>query len=100
MSSPLRRAVLAAAATLLLVPATAGAAALKGVGVVSDGLPEGAAGPMVLGIIASAVSGFAAIAWLLAYVRRHNYDIFVIYRLIAAGAILVLIAAGVREATF
>jgi hypothetical protein len=33
-------------------------------------------------------------------VRRHSYDALVIYRLIAAAVILLLIATGVRAATF
>jgi len=37
---------------------------------------------------------------LLGYVRKHNYTPFVIYRLIVALIILLLIATGVREATF
>jgi undecaprenyl-diphosphatase len=85
---------------LLLVPATAGAAVVKGYDAASEGLPDGVAGPMVAGVIASAISGYLAIAWLLALVRRHSYDGFVIYRLIAGVVILGLIATGVREATF
>jgi undecaprenyl-diphosphatase len=84
----------------LLVPVTAGAVALKGVDVVKDGIPPGQTGPLVLGVIASAISGYAAIWWLLAYVRHHNYDVFVVYRLVLAVAILVLIVSGARAATF
>jgi undecaprenyl-diphosphatase len=85
---------------LLLVPATAGAVVLKGVGAINDGLPDGVAGPMVIGVVASAISGYAAIAALLSFVRRHSYDGFVVYRLIAGVAVLMLIATGVRDATF
>jgi undecaprenyl-diphosphatase len=85
---------------LLLVPVTFGAGVVKGAEVLSEGLPDGVVGPMIVGTIASAVSGFAAIAWLLALVRRHSYDGFVVYRLLAGIVVLALIAAGVREATF
>jgi undecaprenyl-diphosphatase len=85
---------------LLLVPATAGAVVLKGAGVIKDGLPDGAAGPMVLGIIASAVTGYLAIAWMLRYVRTHSYDIFVVYRVIVGILVLLVIATGVKDATF
>jgi undecaprenyl-diphosphatase len=85
---------------LLLVPAVAGAVVLKGVGVIQDGLPAGAAGPMLAGIVAAALSSYAAIAWLLGYVRRHSYDVFVVYRLVAAAVIVLLIATGVRGADF
>jgi undecaprenyl-diphosphatase len=46
------------------------------------------------------VSGFAAIAFLLRYVRTHSYDIFVAYRLILAALVLLLIATGARSAGF
>jgi undecaprenyl pyrophosphate phosphatase UppP len=41
-----------------------------------------------------------AIDGLLGYVRRHDYSLFVVYRLLAALAIVILIAAGVRGAHF
>ena len=85
---------------LLLVPATAGAATLKGYQAVTEGLPAGVAGPMIVGMIASAISGYLAIAGLLSFVRSHSYDIFVVYRLIVGVLILAVIAAGLREATF
>jgi undecaprenyl-diphosphatase len=85
---------------LLLAPVTAGAAVYEGAKAAGTGIPEGQTAPLVLGVVAAAVSGYAAISGLLAYVRRHNYDVFVIYRLIAAALILLLIATGVRSATF
>ncbi len=63
-------------------------------------LPSGSAGPFVVGMLASAASGLVAIWGLLGYVRRHNYSVFVVYRLALAAFILLLIATGVREATF
>jgi undecaprenyl-diphosphatase len=86
---------------LLLVPITTGAVVWKGLtDVVLGDLPPGSAGPFAVGTIASAVSGFAAIVFLLRYVRTHSYDIFVVYRLIAAAIVLLLIATGVRSAGF
>jgi undecaprenyl-diphosphatase len=85
---------------LLLVPATAGAAVVKGYEAITEGLPPDVAGPMVVGTIAAAISGYAAIAFLLALVRTHSYDGFVVYRVIAGVIVLGLIATGVREATF
>jgi undecaprenyl-diphosphatase len=87
-------------AFLLLVPAVAGATVLKAVGAADEGLPDGVVGPMIAGTIAAAVSSYAAIAWMLAYVRRHSYDVFVIYRVLAGLFVLTLISTGVREATF
>jgi undecaprenyl-diphosphatase len=87
-------------AFLLLVPAVAGATVLKGYNAITEGLPDDVAGPIVVGTIASAVSSYAAIAWMLAYVRRRSYDVFVVYRVLAGLFVLALIATGVREATF
>jgi undecaprenyl-diphosphatase len=85
---------------LMLVPVTAGAVVVKAVGAITEGLPEGVAGPIVVGILASAASGYLAIAGLLRFVRTHNYDVFVIYRVLVGVVLLGLIAAGVRDATF
>ncbi len=86
---------------LLLIPITFGAIALKGLtDVVLGDLPPGSAGPFAVGVIAAAVSGLFAIWSLLGYVRRHDYSVFVLYRLFVAAAILLLIASGVREAGF
>lgn len=84
----------------LLIPATGGAVVLKGLGVVKDGLPDGVVGPMIVGILASAVTGYLAIAWMLKFVRTRSYDVFVGYRLIVAAVVLLLIASGVKSATF
>jgi undecaprenyl-diphosphatase len=86
---------------LLLVPITLGAVLFKGLtDVVLGKLPPGSAGPFFVGVVASALSGFAAIVFLLRYVRTHSYDVFVAYRLVAAAAVLLLIATGMREAGF
>jgi undecaprenyl-diphosphatase len=85
---------------LMLAPVVAGATVFKGLDVAKDGLPPGSAGPVVVGTIAAAVSGFAAIWLLLRYLRTHSYNVFVVYRLIAGAVVLLLIASGVKSATF
>jgi len=86
---------------LLLVPVVLGAVLYKGwTDIIQGELPDGWGGPFLVGTLAAAGSGLIAIEALLGYVRRHNYSIFVVYRLIAAAIILLLIATGVREATF
>jgi undecaprenyl-diphosphatase len=86
---------------LLLVPITLGAVLLKGVeDVLLGDLPPGMVGPFVVGTIASAVTGFLAIAALLGYVRRNTYSVFVVFRLIVAAIVVLLILTGAREATF
>lgn len=86
---------------LLLIPTTFGAIVWKGVtDVLLGDLPAGWVGPFVVGTIAASVSALVAIWALLGFVRRHDYSVFVVYRLLAAGAVLLLIATGVREAGF
>ncbi|MBA3561576.1 MAG: undecaprenyl-diphosphatase UppP [Actinobacteria bacterium] len=86
---------------LLLLPTVLGALVLKGVGDVLLGdLPNGWQGPFLVGTLASLASGLVAIDWLLGYVRRHTYDVFVWYRLLAAMIIGLLILSGVRAASF
>jgi undecaprenyl-diphosphatase len=86
---------------LLLIPIVAGAVVYKGIKhVVIQSLPPGSTGPFVVGTIAAAAVGLVAIDALLGYVRRRDYSPFVIYRLLAAAIVLLLIATGVRDATF
>jgi undecaprenyl-diphosphatase len=86
---------------LLLVPITFGAVAYKGIGdVVLADLPPGMTGPFVVGSLASLASALVAISGLLGYVRRHDYSVFVVYRLLVATIVLLLIATGFRAAGF
>ena len=85
---------------LIGVPAIAGAGAVKGYEAITDGLPEGVVGPMIVGTIAAGVSGYLAIAGLLSYVRSNSYDAFVVYRVVIGVGVLLLIATGIRPATF
>jgi len=85
---------------LLLVPVTIGAGIVKAYDAVNVGLPDGVVLPLIVGMIAAAVTGFLAIAWLLRYVTSHSYDIFVIYRILIGAGVLILIATGARSATF
>ena len=86
---------------LLLVPAVLGAVVLKGVKDVLLGeLPAGWTGPFLVGTLAAAGSGLIAISALLGYVRRHDYSVFVVYRLLVAAIVLLLIVTGARAAGF
>jgi len=83
---------------LMSIPVVGGAAAYKALEIAGEGLPAGAAAPFGAGIAAAAASGFAAIWFLLAYLRRHDFTPFVLYRLAVGGGALVLMAVGVRSA--
>jgi undecaprenyl-diphosphatase len=85
---------------LLLIPAVAGATVYSAYKAVHDGLPDDVAGPIIVGTAAAAVSGYIAIAWLLRLVRTHSYRPFVLYRYFAGAFVLLLIATGLRSATF
>jgi undecaprenyl-diphosphatase len=85
---------------LLLIPAVAGATLYKAAGAVHEGLPSGVAGPMVVGTVAAAVSGYLAISFLLRLVRTTSYRPFVLYRYAVGVAVLLIIATGLRPATF
>jgi undecaprenyl-diphosphatase len=85
---------------LLLIPIVAGATVFKAAEAIHEGLPSGVAGPMAVGTIAAAVSGYLAIAFLLRLVRTVSYRPFVLYRYAAGVAILLIIATGLRPATF
>jgi undecaprenyl-diphosphatase len=86
---------------LLLIPVVLGAVLYTGLKhVVLEPLPGGSGGPFVVGMLAAAGSGLVAIDLLLGYVRRRDYSPFVVYRIAVAVFVLVLIAGGVRDATF
>ncbi len=84
---------------LLSLPIIAGAALYKGLEVAGDGLPEGLAGPFVAGIVSSALSGFLVIAFLLTYLKRHDFAVFMWYRIAVAVLCLGLIVFDVLPAT-
>jgi len=85
---------------LLLIPAVFGATLYKAASAAHEGLPPGVGGPMVVGTIAAAVSGYFAISFLLRLVRTTSYRPFVLYRYVVGIGVLLIIATGLRPATF
>jgi undecaprenyl-diphosphatase len=83
---------------LLSLPVIAGAAVYEGLDLARDGIPQGMAGPFVAGIAASAVSGFLVIAFLLRYLRVHDFALFLWFRIAVAALVLGVIASGARSA--
>lgn len=85
---------------LLSLPVIAGAGLFKGLDIVQDPtMLNGMVGSFVAGIIASAVSGFLVIWFLLSYLRKHNFGLFLWYRVGVTVLVLALIATNVRSAT-
>ncbi len=59
----------------------------------STGASVGVA-PTIIATVLAFVSGYLAIAFLLRFVRTHNFAVFVVYRVAVGATMLVLIAAG------
>jgi undecaprenyl-diphosphatase len=83
---------------LLSLPIIAGAGAYTAVDLTQSGL-QGHAAEFVVGIVASAISGFVVIWGLLKYLRRHDFTLFLWYRVAVAVLVTVLILTNVREPT-
>ena len=84
----------------LYAPVVGGAVVFKSVKDLHGGLPPGTTGPFIVGTLTSMVVGLIAIWALLSYLRNNNYNLFVIYRLVLAAAVLILIATGAQSAHF
>jgi undecaprenyl-diphosphatase len=74
---------------LMSMPITAAAAVLK----VPEALREGVTLPIVVGILASGISGWLAISVLLRYVSKNSFGVFAAYRWVLGLAVLALIYA-------
>jgi undecaprenyl-diphosphatase len=81
---------------LMAIPVTAGAAFFKVGKLVNDGIPDGLAVPMLVGIVTSGVAGWLAVAGLLRYVRTHSFIPFVIYRVVLGVVLLAVAISGLR----
>lgn len=82
----------AAFSFLLSMPIIAAAVVLKVPHVMRD---SGLTLPLLVGVAASAISGWLAISVLLKYVSRHSYGVFALYRvLLGAGVLAIYFARG------
>ena len=72
---------------LLSTPVIAGACALK-LGHLVNGMPEGEAAAFAAGAVASGLSGYAAIAFLIRYLAKRPLYVFAAYRVVLAAGIL------------
>jgi undecaprenyl-diphosphatase len=80
-------------AFLMSVPVTAGAVAFKALdafGPDGTGIPDGFAPAFLWGILAAAITGWVAVWGTLKLVRNHSFMPFVVYRLVAGTAILLI----------
>ncbi len=78
------------------VPIIAGAGVWKVVGLIVDGVPDGLASSMVIGVSAAAVTGWLAINALQRLAARSTFNVFVWYRVALGVAVLGIVASGIR----
>lgn len=81
---------------LLSTPVIGGAALKKGTELLHQGIPPEIRLPFVVGILAAGISGYLVIAWLIRYLERGTFKIFVVYR-VALGVVVLLVGWGVRH---
>ncbi len=79
---------------LLAIPAVLGSGLYKLLGISGDPVPP-QWGPIVLATVVAFAIGLAVIHWLLKYISTHNFQPFVIYRLLLAAVVVVLLLTGV-----
>jgi undecaprenyl-diphosphatase len=73
---------------LLAVPISVLAALKSGKDLMDAGAGSAQLVPMAIGVVVSAVVGYAVIAWLLAWLRRRDLTVFVVYRMVLAAVIV------------
>ena len=78
---------------LMAVPVIAGAGLWKARTLIGADLGGAELNQLILGIVAATISGFLAINFLLRFLRTNSTTIFIVYRLILAGVVVV---AGLR----
>lgn len=84
----LDRATAARFSFLLSTPIILGSGFLSLTGVVREGLPPAELSVFACGFVSAAISGYAAIHFLISYLRRFSVDVFVIYRILLAGTLV------------
>ena len=82
----------------LSIPALLGASLLQGVeeaGRISAGVGWG---NTIVATVVSFVVAYGAVSWLLKFIAKHTYSLFIGYRLVLGAVLMVLLATGVLEA--
>jgi len=78
----------------LSIPALTGAAILQTIAEF-DQIADGVGwGPTVVATLVSFAVAFLAVSWLLRYIARHTYSVFIVYRIVIGGFVLALVASG------
>jgi len=56
-------------------------------------------GPTLLATAVSFVVAYLTVDWLLKFIARHSYSVFIVYRIVAGAVVLALVGTGVVSAT-
>jgi undecaprenyl-diphosphatase len=73
---------------LLSTPIIAGAALLKAHELRKEGLPAGMHLPFLVGVLVSAIVGYATIAWLIRYLQSNSLKVFIVYRIVLGVVVI------------
>ncbi len=79
---------------LLSTPIILGAIAKQALDLIRGGVPASDIPPMIVGILAAAITGYLCIHFLLAYLRRRSLMVFVVYRVILGAIVIVMTLTG------
>ncbi len=83
---------------LLSIPAIAASGLLE-LREAIEKLPAGSYGALVVATIVSGAVGYASIWFLLRFLRTHSTGVFIIYRVIVGGVILIALSLGYMSAS-
>jgi undecaprenyl-diphosphatase len=62
-------------------------------------LPHGSYGSLAVATVVSGIVGYASIWFLLRFLRTHSTGVFIVYRIIVGGLILLALSGGYLSAT-
>ena len=83
----------------LSIPALLAAGALQSVSQYKNISTGVGWAPTILATVVSFVVAYFTVRWLLRYVARHTYTVFIVYRVVLGAVLLVLLGTGALSAT-
>ena len=81
---------------LMSLPIIAGALVFESRHLIKDGMPPGFGAAFAWGIVASAITGYLAVWGTLRLIRTRSFAPFVVYRVVAGVAVVVIAASSFR----